>query len=108
MLHSGCLLPPRSSISIAPLQHSSGRSKMRCSAAVACEPCCFTEDPLTPPQVSDLTGSYRLYRKECLDRLMALCTSKVENPSAALGTACLREWHAAWHLVTWVQPHAAL
>lgn len=28
-------------------------------------------------QVSDLTGSYRLYRKECLDRLMAQCTSKV-------------------------------
>ncbi len=28
-------------------------------------------------QVSDLTGSYRLYRKECLDKLMGLCTSKV-------------------------------
>ncbi len=27
-------------------------------------------------QVSDLTGSYRLYRKECLEALMAQCTSK--------------------------------
>lgn len=27
-------------------------------------------------QVSDLTGSYRLYRKECLEALMSQCTSK--------------------------------
>lgn len=33
--------------------------------------------PFSAWQVSDLTGSYRLYRKECLDRLMAMCTSKV-------------------------------
>ena len=29
-----------------------------------------------PGQVSDLTGSFRLYRKRCLDKLMNLCTSK--------------------------------
>ncbi len=29
------------------------------------------------PQVSDLTGSFRLYRKSCLDQLMQLCKSKV-------------------------------
>jgi hypothetical protein len=41
----------------------------------------FAHREVTPPaltQVSDLTGSYRLYRKECLDQLMALCTSKVK------------------------------
>lgn len=29
-----------------------------------------------PPQVSDLTGSFRLFRKPCLEEVMALCTSK--------------------------------
>ena len=31
---------------------------------------------LLQPGVSDLTGSYRLYRKPCLAALMAVCTSK--------------------------------
>ena len=35
-------------------------------------------------QVSDLTGSFRLYRKECAAQLMPQCTSKVGTPQASL------------------------
>ena len=48
-------------------------------AVVTTEACRLTGHSPTLSQVSDLTGSYRLYRKECLDQLMALCTSKVRR-----------------------------
>ena len=39
-------------------------------------PCLPTLPCLPPTQVSDLTGSFRLFRKPCLEAVMRLCTSK--------------------------------
>jgi hypothetical protein len=47
-------------------------------------------------QVSDLTGSYRLYRKECLDQLMALCTSKVGWDIISISPHQTYLWVCSW------------
>ncbi len=47
------------------------------------QPVCSSH-PVNAAQVSDLTGSFRLYRKECAAQLMPQCTSKVGAPLAIL------------------------
>ena len=37
-------------------------------------PCCASPPPVE--QVSDLTGSFRLFRKQALETIMPLCKSK--------------------------------
>ena len=54
------------------------------------------------PQVSDLTGSFRLYRKECAAQLMPHCTSKV---GPALEHHCLQGSFAV-NLDAWSRPVA--
>lgn len=50
----------------------------------------FTHFVPLPPhaQVSDLTGSFRLYRTACLEKLIRLATSKVRPREALAGVLC--------------------